>query len=179
MKLGWVRWEDKCASGKELVSALQQELSLNNYDDNLVEVLECLLERGYIYSVTQRGATGSFSSDANAFYKFQIDKEGIAANLAIPWIHEYRSPVQVSAELVQRMQRVLRASICEIKAGCSMNHDKCHVCDRELRPPHGPEESRVGTVPFSRGRAPGGEPRPAQQEDARAVLPQRLPGLFK
>lgn len=88
--------------------------------DEAVETFDKLLEKGVLYHVD--GHT-SFENSDGALYKFQADRTDIAANLVYSWAKEFRKPMQVSVELLNKLIGVYKEVVKESEEG------KCKLQD--------------------------------------------------
>eukprot|EP00826_Nyctotherus_ovalis_P064130 TRINITY_DN9401_c0_g1_i7.p1 TRINITY_DN9401_c0_g1~~TRINITY_DN9401_c0_g1_i7.p1 ORF type:complete len:592 (+),score=140.02 TRINITY_DN9401_c0_g1_i7:92-1867(+) len=111
VKIGWFKSSDNCVSGSELVEGALKFLGESK---NVVEMLENFFDKGVLYSVN--GETNFINSDT-VLYKFQMDRENIAANMAWPWVKQHSKPLIVSARLLIRILNIYKKLLKESKQG--------------------------------------------------------------
>lgn len=112
VKVGWFKTYENCVTGSELVSCVLK--FLGGGTKNATDNIEKLMEKGVLYNVD--GNTKFVNSD-KALYKFQMDREDIAANMVWPWVQEYRKPLLVSAELLTKVINIYKDLLKESDEG--------------------------------------------------------------
>jgi NIMA (never in mitosis gene a)-related kinase len=112
IKVGWFKTHENCVPGSELVSAIQRLFGVDTR--NAIESLERFIDKGVLFNVD--GSTKLVNSD-KALYRFQMDREDIAANMVWPWMQEYRKPLLVSAELLTKIINIYKDLLKESDEG--------------------------------------------------------------
>ena len=112
VKASWFKTYENCVAGSELVNYFIRTLGYET--DGAIDTIEKLLEKGVIYNVD--GSSNFVKSD-KAFYRFQVDRDDIAANLVWPWTQDYHKPVQVSADLLKKIMKVYEELLKESDEG--------------------------------------------------------------
>lgn len=97
VKVGWFKTYENCVTGNDLVSYMLKFIGGNT--KTAIESLERLMEKGVLYNVD---GSNKFVNSDKALYKFQMDREDIAANMVWPWVQDYRKPLLVSVELLTK-----------------------------------------------------------------------------
>lgn len=120
VKVGWFKSYENCVTGSELVGCILKFLGGDT--KNAIDTVEKLIEKGVLYNVD---GTNKFVNSDKALYKFQMDREDIAANMVWPWVQEYRKPLLVSAELLSKIINIYKDVLKESDEGkLYIEHEK-------------------------------------------------------
>jgi len=94
-------------SGQDLFECVKTNFGIGDPEAQMM--CHKLLKEEIIYPVT--GQSSTFSQDSEHFYRFHVDREGIAANMYRIYKGQARPAIQVSIDLVLKMNEVLKEVI--------------------------------------------------------------------
>jgi len=112
VKSGWFKTYENCVPGTELVNWMIK--NLGHTPESACHEFEKLMEKGVIYHVDGHV---TFENSDKAFYKFQADRTDIAANMVWPWTSDYRKPLSVSIELLNKIIGIYKVLLKESEDG--------------------------------------------------------------
>eukprot|EP01017_Pseudomicrothorax_dubius_P036635 TRINITY_DN5267_c0_g2_i3.p1 TRINITY_DN5267_c0_g2~~TRINITY_DN5267_c0_g2_i3.p1 ORF type:complete len:364 (+),score=105.83 TRINITY_DN5267_c0_g2_i3:111-1202(+) len=106
-KTGMFSKVENVFSGEDLIDWFRKKFNLTN-EEVIANVCNDMLEQAIIHAVNAPNNTTEFDRSSKIFYRFQMDKPDIGANQLKIWNREVRPPIQVSTELVTKMNDLLK-----------------------------------------------------------------------
>lgn len=113
VKTGFFSKEEKVVTGEDLVNWFKVHINFDNLE-MITKVCNNMLNEGLIYSPSR---LLTFRSDATSLYRFQMDRPRIPVNLYKKFKEQARPAPQVTADLVAKMNEVIKEIRVETTPG--------------------------------------------------------------
>jgi NIMA (never in mitosis gene a)-related kinase len=113
IKTGIFGHEEKLVTGEDLFNWFNNHFKYDNLE-TITKVCNNMLDEGLIYSPS---GTSKYEKSATHYYRFQMDRPGIAVNTIRPYKGPSRNAAQLSLDLIVKMNEVLREIRLEVSPG--------------------------------------------------------------
>ncbi len=113
VKTGLFSKEEKIVTGEDLVNWFKTHINFDNIE-MITKVCNNMLNEGLIYSPS---GLSNFQNNSTSLYRFQMDRPGIPVNLYKKFKEQARSAIQVTADLVAKMNEVIKEVRVETAPG--------------------------------------------------------------
>lgn len=103
VKIGMFGKEENVLTGEDLVNWFNKELDCKSLEE-ISKLVEGMLEQELMHSLN---GSSKFDPSSKGLYRFQVDKPGIAANMLKIYKGQPKNPLQLTIDLVRKMNEII------------------------------------------------------------------------